>query len=150
MFKNKEGKMRKLFAIFIALAVVGMLCFSQVPSTQAQARYGLFTYGPYTILSTNDAGSTAAGTHLITTDPVWIYGWMIFSEAGSSYAGIKDCDTVAELNDHSTYPLDDEIGEATQYDSETKWFPKPMYFSEGLGLALSAGTVLIYYGPEPA
>jgi len=116
-----------------------MFALAATPLYATSARYGLKTYGPY----------ETAGTTIATTDGVWIYGWSIFADASSSFAGIKDCDTTAEINDHSTYPLDDEIGEATQYDSQTKWFAKPIYFSEGLGIALSEGTVFVYYGPPP-
>ena len=79
---------------------------------------------------------------------VWVYGVSIYADAASSYVGLYDCDTTAELNSASEYPKY-EVGEPTQYEVTTEWFDEPLYFGDGVGAIIFTGVAIVYYGPEP-
>jgi hypothetical protein len=71
--------------------------------------------------------------------------------------GIYDCDSADNPNaGNTTYNIgkttvyaQDEIGEASQYDTATRMYTKPIYFSKGVGVVMSTGVASIIYGPEP-
>lgn len=134
--------MRKLFFVLIALVVVGMLCFSLLPSAQAQSRYGLHISQP---IETSGVMTDADGNSM--DYPVWLYGVSIYADAASSFVGIYDGDVVASISLDADQVT--EIGEATQYDSYTELFPKPVYCSDGVIAIISVGVARVFYGPAP-
>lgn len=141
--------MCKRFLILIAVLLVGMLCFSPVPAVYAQARGSLQVSQPLTasgICVDADGNAMDYG--------IWVYGWWVFAEATNSRAGLKDCDTTAELYTATEYAID-EIGEPTQYEitdhSFVELYGGPIYFSDGVGIAKTTyGTYFVIYGPKPA
>lgn len=138
MFKFKKMK------YLVLMLCLGLLCFG-VPQASAQARYSQRTSEPITTpgnIAIDDAGATM-------DYEVWVYGITIYADAASARALIKNCDTTTELFDHSTYKPDDELGEPTQYEVTTIMYDTPRVFTEGVGAAVSVGTVFIIYGPSP-
>uniref|UniRef100_A0A6M3J0L1 Uncharacterized protein n=1 Tax=viral metagenome TaxID=1070528 RepID=A0A6M3J0L1_9ZZZZ len=132
-------KLKVLSAVLVLMLVMAFL----VTPVFAQARHGLKTSRPIEttgILTDQDGNAMDYG--------VWIYGIEIFADEASSYLGIYDCDTATELNSATTYARD-EIGEATQYDSKTKWYATPKYYSDGVGMIIFTGVGFAHYGPEP-
>ena len=129
----------------LVLLAIGMYSgvIAPAPEAFAQARYGIRTSEP--IESTGILVDRDGNT---MDYPVWIYGVTIFADASSSFVGLYDVDTDAELTS-ATIAAKDEIGEATQYDSETKWYPKPAYYSDGVGAIITTGVAQVHYGPQP-
>lgn len=79
---------------------------------------------------------------------VWVYGLTIYADASSSFIGIYNVDTLAELNSATTYPKD-ELGEPTQFEATTEMYAFPRRFSDGVGAIITVGVGFIHYGPEP-
>ena len=133
-------KLNKVFLIVLALVLVWAV---GVAPAFAQARYGTRTSQTIetTGIAIDDKGNAM-------DYPVYVYGISIFADAASSYMGVYDCDTLLELASASIYPKD-EIGEATQYDTEERWYTTPKYFSDGVGVIMFTGVGFIHYGPEP-
>jgi len=131
-------KFKYIFAILIAVA----LTVSATPAF-AEARYGTRTSQTIetTGIAVDDKGNPM-------DYPVYVYGISIYADEAGSYMGVYDCDTLLELASASIYPKD-EIGEASQYDTEEHWYPMPKYFSDGVGVIMFTGVGFIHYGSEP-
>lgn len=80
---------------------------------------------------------------------VWVYGLSIYADAASSFFGLYDADTYAELIATTTYARD-EIGEPTQYEYTDKWYPNPIKYLDGLGMIIKTGVGFVHYGPAPS
>lgn len=123
---------RKLF-----LTIILVLLF--VSPVFAQARYSL---------QASDA--VEISTDNVLPASTWVYGWKIYADETSSWAALYDNATAtADLAACDETTRVDEIGEATQYDSVTVWFPKPIFFSEGVSIKMTTGVAYVFYGPPP-
>ena len=129
---------KKVFAI---LAVIGMLALAATPAFAVDGRNALKASQKIeaTGVMTDGAGNTMDYS-------TYVYGVSIYADDASSFVGVYDCDTTAELIAATIYPKV-EIGEATQYDTEIIWFPSPIYFDDGVSVIMSTGVALVYYGP---
>jgi len=120
------------FKIFLALMLVGVLAFASPAIAVSNNR--LQSTGA--IEASSDA-ELPAGT--------WVYGISIYADAASSQMALYDSLTVAAAIGSEV----DEVGEATQYDTKTIWYPKPLYFATGVSVYIETGVGIIYYGPPP-
>lgn len=130
--------MRKFMLLFLALAVSVFLA----SPAYAQARFGLHVSQP---IESTGIATDADG---VTMDyGVWVYGIRIFADASNSFMGIYNADVVA--TDLTKANCKDEIGEATQHDTAERFYDKPMYFSDGVGIVISTGVGWVIYGSAP-
>lgn len=128
---------------FLSVLLIAGLMLSAAAPAFAQSRYGLFTTQPI------ESTGIATGQDGNTMDyEVWIYGLSIYADAASSFMGIYDCDTMAELNSGTTYARD-EIGEPTQYEYTDKMYDEPRRFTDGVGVIIFTGVGFVHYGPAP-
>jgi len=118
----------------IALLLVGMLAFAS-PASAVSANRIRSTTG----IEASEAAVLPAGT--------WVYGLSIYADAASSQVAIFDAATTATTTASAAI---DEIGEATQYDTETHWYPEPIYFENGVSVWITTGVAVIFYGPPPS
>jgi hypothetical protein len=84
---------------------------------------------------------------------VWVYGVSLYANVANSQVNIKDCDTIAELNNATELAID-EIGQPTQFETSEhsfiEMFGRPLYFEDGVGGSISTGgVVFITYGEKP-
>ncbi len=128
MFKRK---FLVVIAILMLLAMVGSPAF-------AQARYGV-----------RISASVEVPTDAVLPAGTWVYGWKIFADDTNSTAGIFDAIAAVAQGTVTIADLKGDIGEATQYDSKTEWFPVPIFFANGVSIKMTTGIVWIYYGPHP-
>lgn len=127
--------MFKMKGSFIAiLLIVGLVATSMI-AYAASGRYGIKISDP---VETSTALVLPAGT--------WVYGIKIYADASNSMMALYDTATVAAALVGNAV---DEIGEATQHDSKTVWYPKPKYFATGVTVNMVTGVGFIYYGPAP-
>ena len=128
---------------FLTVLMAAALLLAAAAPAFAQGRYGLHTSRPLQAegIFTDDDGNTM-------DYGVWVYGVTIMADDANSFAGLYDCDTTSELLATTIYPKD-EIGEATQYDSQTKMYDKPFWYSDGVGAIIKTGIVFVHYGPQP-
>ncbi len=122
---------------FVVMAVLALLVMVSSPAF-AQARYGV-----------RISAGIEAPTDLVLPAGTWVYGWKIFADASNSTAGIFDDATVVAQGATTSASLKGDIGEATQYDSKTEWFPVPIFFDNGVSIKMTTGIVWVYYGPHP-
>ena len=122
------------FKKILVLAMVILLA-AAAPAF-AQARHG--------VQSTKGIESSVA---LKLSAGTWVYGIKLYADAGSSFATIYDAATYVFK---TVADAVDEIGEATQYDSQVIWYPKPIYFASGVSVYIATGVVYIFYGPPPS
>lgn len=126
--------MRKFLVVLLAVAV--LLSVAAPAYALTSARRGLQT-------------STAQeATAVVYTDPTWVYGITIWADESNSYMAVCNEDTLAETV-ASTVTILDEIGEASQYESATEWYPIPKYFSDGVSVIIFTGVGFIHKGPAP-
>jgi hypothetical protein len=123
---------KKLLTMFLVLIM--MVAFI-IPSAYAQARYGL-----------KMSSAIETNTDLVVAAGSWIYGIKIFADESNSYMGLSDAATVSAATSANLF---DDIGEATQYDTQVIWYPKPRYVTNGLSAQMSTGLGVVFYGPEP-
>ena len=122
------------FKIILAILLVMLLSMATV-SAFAQARYGIRTSAP-----------VETSTSLVLPAETWVYGIKIYADAGNSFMGVYD---VATFGAATNANVEDEIGEATQYDTAESWYPEPKYFANGVSVVMSTGVGFIHYGAEP-
>ena len=131
MFKLKQS---------LTLVLILALAFCATP-VFAQARKGVQVSAP--IETTTDA--------VLPADS-WLYGAKIYADASSSWMAIYEDLTVVSdgtmLQDDTSRI--DEIGEATQYDSQVVWYDKPIFSSVGFSVVMTTGVGFLYYGPPPS
>jgi hypothetical protein len=121
----------KKFLFVLMLACVLALISSPAFATGEAAR-GIQTSDP-----------VEADTAAVLTGPVWVYGISIYADAAASFAGIYNGDPT-----DGSIKAEDEIGEATQYETTTKWYAKPVWYSGDVGVLMTTGVFFIYYGAE--
>lgn len=126
--------MYKLKKFLPVLLIAAMLVLSAAPA-YAQARYGGFK-----------SAAVQTSTALVLPAKTWVYGLEIFADAASSFMGIYNCATLATASDALVV---DEIGEATQYDTQSRRYASPIYFATGVTVVITTGIGWVYYGPEP-
>lgn len=73
--------------------------------------------------------------------PAMVWGISIYADAASSFMGVYDCSTIGATTDANNK---DEIGEATQYDTATRWYPDGMEFKTGVTVIIATGVGYIY------
>ena len=129
------NRFRKLLPVLLVLVAVFMLTGG--PVFAAGARHGLKTY----MVETHTALALPAGT--------WVWGIGIYSDDGSSWMATYDIATLGAATDSVDGPRKDEIGEATQYDTQTRMYALPIQYGNGVTVRVSAGVGTIYYGPAP-
>lgn len=131
--------MFKLKRIVPLLLMIAMLVLIAVPASAGpptSARRGL---------STSDAIETS--TALALPAGTWVYGVTLFADDASSFAGLYDTATLEAANATN---MKDELGEATQYDSKTKFGPPyPLYFKDGVTVIMATGVLTISFGGSP-
>jgi hypothetical protein len=132
-------KKLRVFQMLVLVLVIAFLCASPA---FAQARYGLHTSRP---LESTGVFTDRDGNAMDYA--VWIYGVKVYADAATSELGIYDCDTVQEIADGETAV--DEIGEASQYDTAERYYPQPIFFSDGVTGVIATGVGFVIYGPEP-
>lgn len=138
--KQEGGKeMRKLLLV---LLMVGVLSLVATPAF-AQARYGIQTSRP---LETTGVFTDRDGNAMDYA--VYVYGISIFADAANSALGVYDTETITEVHNATVY-AEDEIGEAVAYDSQAKWYDKPVYYSDGVSGLIQVGVGFVHYGPAP-
>lgn len=122
--------MRKIIVILLALS----LAFAPmlIAKANADARHGM--------IASTKTSSTAG----IVSGGVWVYGIKIYASAASARMAI--CDSATTCESANVY---DEIGTATQYNSDSVMYSKPVYFSNGISMWIGAGTGTVYYGGPP-
>ena len=123
------------FKKILVLALVMLLAVS-APAFGARARDGIQTTNG---ISTSTALVLPAGT--------WVYGVKIYASAASSAIAVYDAATYVGSTIADAI---DEVGEATQYESQVVWYPKPIYCANGVSAYILAGVGYIYYGPPPS
>lgn len=98
------------------------------------------------IRTTNGIETSSTAATLGLSSGTWVYGVTVYADAANSFVTLYDASTYVGKT-----PADavTELGEATQYESVTVWFPKPIYFSTGVSCYIATGVAYIYYGPEP-
>ena len=129
MFKFKKVLSMIVLALIIAV--------SSVLPAFAQARYGVQTTGAYEI-----------SENLILPAGTWVYGVRLYADESSSVAVVYNAATFAEGEADITLKID-ELGEATQYNSQFITYPKPIYCENGVSVGITLGIMFVYYGPEP-
>ena len=122
----------------VLLIVLCMLLVSSAPAQAAQPTYARYGLQKSAAVQTSTALLLPAGT--------WVYGLEIFAEASSSVRGIYDAATLGTATDDTVVS---EIGEATQYDSKTVLFSRPIYFTNGVTVVMSTGVGFVLHGPQP-
>lgn len=125
-----------MFKKLLALTLVAMLAFASPVLAASNNR----------IRSTNGIETSSTASTLGLSSGTWVYGVTIYADAASSFVALYDASTYVgkTVADAVT-----EIGEATQYETVTVWFPKPIYFENGVSCYIATGVAYIYYGPEP-
>lgn len=121
------------FKKLLILLIVGLFVFSS----------SAFAVDSSRLRSTTGIESSAA---LVLPAGTWVYGVSIYADAASSQVALFDSATIADTTASSAI---DEIGEATQYDTETHWYPTPIYFENGVSVYIATGVAVIFYGPPP-
>ncbi len=127
-------KFNKILLSIVLVLVVSM--FISSPAS-AQARFGI-----------RSTGAIESATDLKLPAGTWVYGTRIYADASSSWMAVYNAATYA-AGDNDLSLIIDEIGEATQYESQTNWFKKPIYCSSGVSVQITTGIGIIFYGPEP-
>lgn len=128
------SKFKNVLALLLVLILAVVM---NVPSAMAQARYGIRSTGVLT-----------SKNNLVLPADTWVYGWSIWPSSANSYAALYNA---AALDTDAAEPeaIVDEVGEATQYDTKTVWFPKPILFTNGVSVRVVTGTAIVFYGPPP-
>lgn len=122
--------MNRWTKVLIVLAVIMLFALPAF----AQERYG----GRQIAATEHTASLLPAGT--------WVYGISIYATSANAQLGVYDGATLA---DTATANMDDEIGEATQYDQAVKPYANPHYFTNGVTVCVDSGTAFVEYGPAP-
>lgn len=119
-----------------ALVLIGLLLFSS----------SVFAAPANRIRSTKGIETSSTASTLGLTGETWVYGVTIYADAASSFVTLYDATTYVgkTVADAVT-----EVGEATQYETVTIWFPKPILFEDGVSVYIATGVAYIYYGPPP-
>ncbi len=131
--------MFKLKRILPVLLVIAILALSAVSVEAAPPTYGRYGSQKSTAVQTSTALLLPAGT--------WVYGLEIFADSASSVMGIYDSATLEGAIDATVV---DEIGEATQFDTVTKFYPRPILFENGVTVVIGTGISWVYFGPQPS
>ena len=118
---------------FVSLVLILALAFCATP-VFAQARYGV-----------QSSGAIESHSNLELPAGTWVYGIKLYADASSSWMAVYNS---ATTEGQEAYIID-EIGEATQYDSQVVWYPKPIYCANGVSVRILIGTGYVYYGPAP-
>ena len=126
----------KKFNILLALTLVCLLSFSMVA----------LAANPSRIRSTKGIETSSTASTLGLDSGTWVYGVRLYADASSSFVTLYDATTYV---DKTVADAIDEVGEATQYESVTIWYPKPIYFENGVSVYIATGVAYIFYGPEP-
>jgi len=92
------------------------------------------------------SSAVESDTSLVLAAGTWVYGVSIYADSASSNGSVYDS---ATYQAGSSSNVKCEIGEATQYDTCTIWFPTPMKFSNGVSVQIDTGVITVYHGPEP-
>lgn len=101
----------------------------------AQEEYGL------------EVSADMEATGIAFDETSWVYKIAIFADATNSYMGLYNVNTTTELQAASE--PEDEIGEATQWDTAERSYEKPVYYSDGVGVVIFTGVGFIWRGPQP-
>lgn len=107
-----------------------------ITPASAQQRYGLRRV------------AVSEDTALVLPAGTWVYGIGIHATSASAEFAIYDVATLGAAT-VANMGNGDEIGEASQYDSAEKPFPKPRYFTNGVTAIVNNGVGFIEYGPQP-
>jgi len=126
----------KKFRSIFALVLIALFAFSSVSFAAATSR----------IKSTKGIETSSTASTLSLTDGTWVYGVTLYADASNSFVTLYDASTYVGKNVADAVT---EIGEATQYETVTVWFPVPIYFENGVSCYIATGVAYIYYGPEP-
>ena len=125
----------KKFSI-LTLALVCLLSLSTI----------VLAANPSRIRSTKGIEESSTASTLGLSGGTWVYGVRLYADASNSFATIYDATT---YDAKTVAEAVDELGEATQYETVTVWYPKPIYFENGVSIYIATGVAYIFYGPEP-
>ncbi len=129
MFKPKK---------ILSMIVLALIVFSFISLPAfAQARFGV-----------RSSGGVQTNTDLFLPVGTWVYGIRIYADDSSSFMVVYNAATTYEGDGDPSLWVD-EIGEATQYDSQANWFEEPIYCGSGVSVGMTTGVGYIFYGPEP-
>jgi len=131
--------MKKVKGFLAVLAALALLL--NVSPAFAQARYSTRTSQP---LESSGIFTDEDGNEM--NYAVWVYGVEIFADEASSFMGVYNTTTVGAA---TAATVKDEIGEATQYDTATRFYEQPRYYSSGVVGIISTGVGFVHYGPQP-
>lgn len=129
--------MRKRLTFLFALMLVASFIFTSSSFAVTNNR----------IRSTNGIETSSTASTLGLSSGTWVYGVTVYADAASSFVALYDASTYVGKTVANAVT---EVGEATQYESVTVWFPKPIYFANGVSCYIATGVAYIYYGPEPS
>jgi hypothetical protein len=124
--------MKKICSVLLAV----ILAFAMI--TPVFAGIGHYGLRISKAVEANEALILPAGT--------WVYGMKVYADAASSFMGVYNSATMGACTNDNVIG---EVGEATQYDTETQMFPVPIFCSEGVSVVIGVGVGFVFYGSAP-